>query len=237
MGGRVRSVVVIGGGPSGAALSYYLARAGREVVLFAPGKRPPLLIGESLVPAIVPFLRELGIEEEVRGYSIFKPGATFTLTEGDRVSLTFDEIRGSLTNYSYNSPRDRLDASILGAAQRAGVHVIEQGAKLERDEQPDRVRLSVDSLAATGGVLRAQPDLIVDATGRSRVLPRLLGVGERRGDRRDTALFSHMRGVPLFKEGDVHTDILERGWSWRIPLPGRVSVGLVIPGDHGRGTD
>jgi flavin-dependent dehydrogenase len=29
----------------------------------------------------------------------------------------------------------------------------------------------------------------------------------------------------------VHTDVLETGWSWRIPLPGRVSVGLVINGE------
>ena len=31
-------------------------------------------------------------------------------------------------------------------------------------------------------------------------------------------------------EGDVHVDRLERGWSWRIPLPGKMSVGLVIDG-------
>jgi hypothetical protein len=30
----------------------------------------------------------------------------------------------------------------------------------------------------------------------------------------------------------VHSDRLERGWAWRIPLPGRVSVGLVVPNEH-----
>jgi hypothetical protein len=34
--------------------------------------------------------------------------------------------------------------------------------------------------------------------------------------------------VTLINPGDVHTDRLEHGWSWRIPLPGRVSVGLVM---------
>ena len=30
----------------------------------------------------------------------------------------------------------------------------------------------------------------------------------------------------------MHVDKLERGWSWRIPLPGKMSVGLVIDSDH-----
>ena len=34
--------------------------------------------------------------------------------------------------------------------------------------------------------------------------------------------------MTLILPGNVHTDRLEHGWSWRIPLPGRVSVGLVI---------
>jgi hypothetical protein len=48
------------------------------------------------------------------------------------------------------------------------------------------------------------------------------------GERRDTALHAHLEGVTLIHPNDIHTDRLDHGWSWRIPLPGRVSVGLVI---------
>jgi flavin-dependent dehydrogenase len=33
-------------------------------------------------------------------------------------------------------------------------------------------------------------------------------------------------------KGHVHSTRLDHGWSWRIPLPGKVSVGIVIPSEH-----
>ena len=58
---RATTVAILGGGPSGAALATWLVRGGVKVALFAQPKRPPILIGESLVPAIVPILRDLGV--------------------------------------------------------------------------------------------------------------------------------------------------------------------------------
>ncbi|NNL84481.1 MAG: hypothetical protein HKP27_02455 [Myxococcales bacterium] len=229
---RTRTVAIVGGGPAGAALATYLVRDGFEVVLFAPERRPPLVVGESLVPAVIPFLRELGIEERIREQAITKRGATFTVGPEDQFCFRFTDARGAETPYSYNVPRDVLDREILGAARDAGVHILPEAAKLDRTEDSDRVQLSVDSLSATHGVLQRQPDLIVDAGGRGRLIGRLLDLPTVEGPRRDTALFSHMEGVPLVVEGDVHSDILEHGWSWRIPLPGRVSVGFVVPDEH-----
>ena len=45
-------------------------------------------------------------------------------------------------------------------------------------------------------------------------------------------LFAHCEEIGLVNDGDIHVDLLERGWSWRIPLPGRTSVGLVIDAEH-----
>ena len=226
----VKSVAILGGGPAGASLGAHLARAGTAVAIFDTGKRPEIIVGESLVPAIVPFFADLGIEEEVRGYSIYKPGATFVLRGGEEVmNLRFDSIRGARTTYSYNVPRDRLDASILAAAARSGAHVIPSGARVELTGAGERLRLSDDTLRAADRAFHGrQPDFIVDATGRRRTLARLFDLETETGPRRDTALHAHMEGVGLVECGNVHTDVLERGWSWRIPLPGRVSVGLVI---------
>jgi flavin-dependent dehydrogenase len=226
----IRSVAIVGGGPAGATLATFLARAGIAVTIFGKRKRPPLIVGESLVPAIVPFLRELGIEEEVRGYSTYKPGATWVFDADDRMSFRFTEVRKAKSTYSYNVPRDRFDASILGAAARAGVKVVEQTATLERDPGRDRLRLDAATLAAAGAP--TPPDLIVDATGRTRLVARLLDLPTAHGARRDTALFAHLRGVPVVNAGHVHTDRLQRGWAWRIPLPDRVSVGIVVDSDH-----
>jgi flavin-dependent dehydrogenase len=231
-GTQIRSVAVIGGGPIGSSLATYLAQAGLRVALFQRGKRPPIVVGESLVPAIVPFLKKLGVEEEVASYSIYKPGASFTFSPERIQSFRFDQVRGGTTHYSYNVPRAEFDATLLKRAVNSGAHVFELGAVVEKGPAPDRVRLSEATLAATQGALDGQPDFIVDATGRARTLARLLEIRSTAGPRRDTALHAHLEGVPLVVEGNVHSDRLERGWSWRIPLPGRVSVGLVVPAEH-----
>ena len=223
---EIRRVAVLGGGPAGAALATFLARDGIEVALFDGGKRPPLIVGESLVPAIVPFLRALGIEDEVAAYSTFKPGATFTFDAGDRMTFLFGEVRAARTPYSYNVPRDRLDRSVREAALRAGARFVPRHARVTRAPGSERVELDAESLAAAG--LQEPPDFVVDAAGRGRLLGRLLELPVVEGGRRDTALHAHLEGVPLVFEGHVHTDLLEHGWCWRIPLPGRVSVGLVI---------
>lgn len=231
MARAVRSVAIVGAGPSGSALAYYLGRAGFRVALFDRKSRPPIVVGESLVPATVPFLRELGIEDEVRAYSTLKRGATFVLGDEEALSFRFDEVRGARTTYAYNVPRDLFDASLARVAQRSGAYILRETARLEPLAGSDRVTLAPESLARVKEVLGAPPDLIVDAGGRSRLLPNLLKIPSATGSRRDTALFAHCSGVAQRVEGDVHVDRLERGWSWRIPLPGKTSVGFVVDSD------
>jgi flavin-dependent dehydrogenase len=231
-GTQIRSVAVIGGGPVGSALATYLAEAGVHVAMFQRGKRPEIVVGESLVPAIIPFLQKLGVEEEVASYSVYKPGASFTFTLERKQSFRFDQVRGGKSRYAYNVPRAEFDATLRKRALKAGVRVFDFGGVLEKAPAPDRVRLSEATLAASEGALDGQPDFIVDAGGRTRLLARLLEIRSTAGPRRDTALHAHLEGVPLLIEGNVHSDRLERGWGWRIPLPGRVSVGLVVPSDH-----
>jgi len=230
----IETIAVVGGGPAGSLAAALLARAGRRVAIFAKRKRPPLVIGESLVPAIIPFLHELGIEDEVRSYSTYKPGATWVLQPDDVVSFRFEDVRKARTRYSYNAPRDLFDESFLKAAVRTGAVCFDHTAVLERDGDA-RIRLSDATLAATDGFLRSQPDFVIDASGRARLLSNLLGIPAVEGDRRDTALFAHLDGVPLIVPGNVHVDRLAHGWAWRIPLPGRVSVGVVVDGAHLRG--
>ena len=221
-------MAIIGGGPAASTLATLLARQGVKVAILHKPRPAALLVGESLVPAIIPILRTLGVEDEVKSYSMFKPGACFNMNEWGDYPFTFKDFCGSLPHYAYNVPRARFEETLQNAAVKAGARIIGLGANLERVEGTDRVRLSRETLAATDGFFTEPPDLIVDATGRARVLPKLLGIPSREGGRKDTALFAHVDRADIYQSGYVHSSRLDHGWSWRIPLPGRVSLGIVI---------
>ena len=78
----IRTVGIIGSGPAGATLASLLTMKGVDVTLFDDGRRPDLIVGESLIPAIVPVLRKLGLEERAAAICQHKPGVTFHLQPG-----------------------------------------------------------------------------------------------------------------------------------------------------------
>jgi flavin-dependent dehydrogenase len=229
--GKIQTAAILGGGPSAGTLATVLARRGIRAAIFQRPGRAPLLVGESLVPAVIPMLQMLGVEEKVRAFSTLKPGATFNIRETENYSFFFHQITGT-TRYAYNVPRDQFDDAILDAARLAGAKIIGAAAGVEKIPGTDKVRLSDETLAAAGGFFSGQPDWIVDATGRARLLPNLFDIPSREGRRKDTALFAHVDRTHLDHEGHVHSTRLDNGWSWRIPLPGRVSVGMVIGTEH-----
>ena len=205
---------------------------GRRVVMLHRPRTAPLLVGESLVPAIVLMLRKLGLEEEVAGYSQYKPGAAFDFGADAVFPFLFKDFCGSFPPHAYNVPRIQFEDTLLAAAKREGAAIIDVDAGLERVDSTDKVRFNKDTLAACGDYLAQPPDLIVDATGRARVLPKMLNIPHREGGRKDTAMFAHLDKAKLYGDGYVHSSRMDHGWSWRIPLPGRVSLGVVIGPEH-----
>jgi flavin-dependent dehydrogenase len=233
MSNAIKTIAIIGGGPAGACLGALLGRKGYQVGIFHTDKRPPLIVGESLLPAVIPLLRKLGIEDEVKSFSIYKPGATVCLNVDEVISASFTFAHGRLPDYAYNTPRDLFDLAVLNAAEKAGARIFKTAAKLEKAEGPSAVRLSQQTLERTEGFFGdKQPDLIVDATGRARMISRLLDAPVMEGGRKDVALFAHLSTAMMTDAGHIHLDYLTKGWAWRIPLPGRVSLGFVINPRH-----
>ncbi len=229
---NIKTVAIIGGGPSGCALATLLKRKGFKVAVFHLEKRPEIIVGESLVPAIIPFLRELGVEDEVKTYSTYKPGASVWVSKDEEATSPFSFGGGGLPPYAYNVPRLKFDKTIFDLAVREGVTFFEHIAKLERVDNTDQLKLSDDTIAAVNDYFSGQPDLIVDCSGRSRAISRLLDIPTRAGKRKDIALFAHLSGAEKIEPYNIHLHRLNKGWNWRIPLPDRTSVGVVINPDH-----
>src|SRR5437773_2929065 len=223
-------VAVIGAGPCGSALATFLARQGAEVTLFDDGRRPELLVGESLVPAVIPILKRLGIEEETAMLGVLKPGVSFVWSPTDRFSFTFARFAPAVPPYAYNIPRPRFDDALLAKAVAAGAHRVVARARLEPAARGGaELALAPETLAAAPTLGGRQPDLIVDATGRARLAARVLRIPARVGPRNDVAHFAHFEECRWDDApGQVIIARLQAGWSWCIPLKDRLSVGIVV---------
>ncbi len=229
---NIKTVAIIGGGPSGCSLATLLKRKGFKVAVFHLEKRPEIIVGESLVPAIIPFLQELGVEDEVKTYSTYKPGASVWVNKDEEATSPFSFGGGGLPHYAYNVPRIKFDKTIFDLAIREGVTFFSHAAKLQQVGNTDELKLSDDTIGATGDFFNGQPDLIVDASGRSRTISRLLNIPTKEGIRKDIALFAHLSGAEKIEPYNIHLHRLNRGWNWRIPLPDCISIGVVINPDH-----
>jgi flavin-dependent dehydrogenase len=232
-------VAIVGAGPSGSALAILLAGQGADVTLFDEGRRPELLVGESLVPAVVPILQRLGVEEETASFSRVKPGVSFIWSPGDRVSVTFARFAPDVFPYAYNIPRPRFDEALLVKAIDSGVRRVIVRARLEpapAHEARAELVLAPETMAAAPALDGRPPHLIVDATGRARHVARALSIPARLGPRKDVAHFAHFDN---FHWDDAPGQVLiargKAGWSWCIPLQKRLSVGVVLSQDDAAG--
>jgi FAD-dependent halogenase len=62
----MNDVIIIGGGPGGSAAATMLARKGVSTLLLERERFPRDHIGESLLPASIPVLQELGVLPSVQ---------------------------------------------------------------------------------------------------------------------------------------------------------------------------
>lgn len=227
---RSPRIAILGAGPAGSALAALLARQGIQPLVFDDEKRPALLVGESLIPAIVAILQRMGIEDRVAAISQLKPGASFIHHRGTQMHFNFSSVKGRLPPYAYNVPRPAFDDALKNYAKELGVRFVKHRAGLvAHPGGSSELELDAASLEAGGWNDGDKPDLIVDCSGRARTSAKLLGIKSESGPRKDTAHFAHFTGIEHpYEPGQIAITYHPWGWSWRIPLPDRLSFGMVM---------
>jgi flavin-dependent dehydrogenase len=222
-------VVVLGGGPGGSSAASFLAEAGLSVALFERERFPRFHVGESLMPATMLLLEQLGARGEIesRGFQL-KYGASF-IDEESGEEQTFYFLPGQLwPNYSYQVPRAEFDLVLLEHAKKRGVTVYQPASVDGADFDAAGVTVTAD---AEGRRVQARAAMLVDATGRAGFMASKVGQRRRVPNLGKVALFAHYRGAARLagmEEGNIRIYVFRDGWFWWIPLAGDVtSVGAV----------
>lgn len=233
-------VVVIGGGPAGAILGCYLARAGVDHVVLDKAVHPRPHVGESLLCATTRVFQEIGFLEVIeRGSFVRKHGAVWTHFAEDRpVTLPFRPIPhlGIEQPWSWHVDRSRFDDALLRHAASEGSRVLE-GAQVERAVLDDRGRATGVVVRTPEGRRLLRAKIVVDASGRGTLLGSQLRLKRPDPAFRQFAVHGWFEGVDR-GEGDtaewIHLHVLpgRRSWAWQIPISaGVTSVGVVCDGE------
>lgn len=225
-------VVVIGGGPAGAAAAARLASRGHSVVVLEGERFPRFHIGESLLPLGDKVFRELGVAEKVkRAGFVQKFGAQLLTSDGGHRVL-FDFRQGSHVTppWSFQVHRAEFDQLLLDHAVESGAQLVIGRATAVRLAS-DRVEVHYRGAGGDAGSVQAQ--VVVDASGRTGVVAKHQGVRIVDPELQKAAIYAHYRGVPVDagdRAGDTRIVSLPKlGWFWFIPLKdGVMSVGAVL---------
>lgn len=223
-------VLVVGGGPAGSTTATLLQRRGLKVLQLEKDHHPRFHIGESLLPANMPILEELGVLEEVRGIGMLKLGADFPEVGDSYRTYHFARALGKTPPYAFQVKREEYDEILFRNAQRSGVDARE-GVKVERVEIQANSSCIAQATVETGEKLTIHARYLVDASGRDTLLGNALKIKVKNTQHQSAAIFAHFKGVtrrPGEEAGNISIYRFDYGWCWFIPLAdGLMSIGCV----------
>jgi flavin-dependent dehydrogenase len=167
----IRSVAIVGGGPAGSSLAIRLSRKGYAVTLIERERFPrQKLCGEFISPECFDHFRELGIDMlSGGGDRIVK--TIFYSQSGRSVSIPTEWFGGSTSALGLS--RSEMDLRLLQCARNAGAEVHQSTAAIGLVYEKERAA----GIWVSAEQKQRRPiyaDLVIDATGRSRVLSKLL---------------------------------------------------------------
>jgi geranylgeranyl reductase family protein len=251
-------VLVVGGGPAGAAAAYWLASAGLDVLVVEKKHYPrEKTCGDGLTPRAVHQLEQMGLADELAPHHRYR--GLRANAYGRAIAMDWPEHPG-LPSHGYVITRADLDGLVAAGAEKAGA-VIWQGAEALAPlaEPAASGAASGPGPALAGGALRraggaivrdrtrattteVSASFVIVADGSLSRFGRALGTERNRRWPQGMALRGYYRS-PRNAEAyiDSFLDIRDAdgkvvpGYGWIFPLgDGRVNVGVGLLSTKGR---
>lgn len=225
-------VLVIGGGPAGSTAAALLAQKGYRVTLIEKMRHPRFHIGESLLPANLPLLKKLGVDEEVKAIGMMKWGAEFESPWHDHKQIFhFADAWDKSMPHAYQVQRADFDEILIRNAERKGANVIEECKVVDVNFLPGDAGVIVKTKYDDGAERTWHARFLLDASGRDTFLGNRFKAKIRNEKHNSTAIYAHFTGARRNEgkdEGNISIFWFDHGWFWFIPLSnGKTSIGAV----------
>ena len=225
-------MIVIGGGPGGSTAATMLARQGARVLLLERERFPRDHVGESLLPASVPVLEELGVLPAVQQAGFLpKWGATMVWGKDKTPWSWYFKETNQQYPHSYQVWRPQFDLILLDNCRTVGVDVREKHRVLEVLFDGERA-IGVLYEAEDGTRRTESASFVIDASGQGGLLAHQLNMRQWDPFFRNLAVYAYFDGLHRLSDPNQTNIFIEsyaNGWLWTIPLhTGWASVGAVV---------
>ena len=216
-------LLIIGGGPAGAAAAITARAADLSVCIVQREDGPQARPGEAAHPGIEPLLAKLGVIEAVKSARFLRHSGTWLeLGDRPRYFAPFGTNEDGPWQ-GFQLWRPEFDAIMLDAAERSGAQLLRCG----RDARPLIEGNRVTGVGFADRTINAR--ITIDASGRQRWLARHLGLDATQFAPRRIAWFNYMTGeyTPCDEAPTIQSEAT--GWKWdRAGSAERLSMGATV---------
>jgi len=227
-------VLVVGGGPGGAAAGYWLARAGHDVVVVERKTFPrDKTCGDGLTPRAVHQLQDMGLEPAIVAAGHHRYDGLRAVAHGITLELAWPE-HPVFPPYGYVVRRRDLDGLVADHAVAAGATLHQGTEAVAPLVEGGLVRGALVKDKASGETREIRARYVVVADGANSRFGRALGASRNRSFPQGMAIRGYFES-PRHDDPWIESalDVRDRngnslpGYGWIFPLgDGTINVGI-----------
>ena len=225
-------VLVVGGGPAGAAAGFWLARLGHDVTVIERKKFPrEKTCGDGLTPRAVKELGDMGLSDQLSQFHRYE-GLRAT-AHGKALELKWP-THPIYPQYGYVVRRRELDMMVARNAQDAGAKLLEEHEAISPIIENDCVRGAMVTNKLDGNTFAIHAQYVIIADGANSRFGRAIGTSREKSWPYGTAIRTYWKS-PRHDEPWIESalDVKDRngksmpGYGWIFPVgDGTINIGV-----------